>query len=76
MVPQTLTNEELNILINQKRYTELPALLTPTQAASVLGVTNRTIQKYCSEGLIEAVHTGHLLRIPTEKFITALGLGK
>ena len=76
MVPQTLTNEELNILINQKRYAELPALLTPTQAASILDVTNRTIQKYCAEGLIEAVRVGFLFRIPTDRFISSLGLDK
>lgn len=76
MISQTLADEEVVKLIRQKRYEDLPVLLTPSQAAAVLGVTTRTVQKYCNEGPIEAVRVGLLFRIPTDKFISSFGLDK
>lgn len=38
-------------------------MLTPKQAADILGVSARTVHKLCREGLLRSVGVGRLIRI-------------
>jgi len=48
-----------------------PMLLTPTEAATALGIGRSKLYELMQDGILESVHIGACRRIPTEA-VTAL----
>lgn len=74
MASQTISDGAVVQLIQQKKFDELPVFLTPTQVSEILGITTRTVQKYCAKGQISSIRVGSIFRIPTDKLLSSLGL--
>jgi hypothetical protein len=56
---------------------ELPAILTPEQAAPLVGLTSHTVRQHCAAGLIPTLPRNGkngAWRIPTAKLLRSLGI--
>lgn len=56
------------------RLSDLPMLLTTTQAATVLNVTPRTVQSMCEAGKLRAVRVQSLWRVNRDALLEFAGL--
>lgn len=56
------------------RLSDLPMLLTTTQAATILNVTPRTVQSMCEAGKLRAVRVQSLWRVNRDALLEFAGL--
>jgi excisionase family DNA binding protein len=54
----------------------LPALISPKQAASLAGCSERTVLRLCSQGRVPAARLGSAWKIRTAELLEMLGLTK
>lgn len=55
-------------------YENLPALLSAKQAASIMGVSDRTVTRMCEQGKLKAVKVMSLWRINRDALLEFAGL--
>lgn len=52
-----------------------PAMRTPQELATALGLRPQTVMKFCREGRIQSIKVGRLYRIPAGEFARVLREG-